>query len=79
MPRASIYFDKKGDCLIFPLWRDENGVSIKSIKYIQLEDVYEEKELGKKILKAIEISAINEQEDRTKNAGRIATKLKKAL
>ena len=76
MPRASIYFDKKGNCLIFPLWRDENGVSIKSIKYIQLEDVYEEKELGKKILEAFEISAINEQEDRTKNAWKIATKLK---
>ena len=38
--------------------------------------MYEEKELGKKILKAIEISAINEQEDRTKNAWKIATKLK---
>ncbi|SET36685.1 hypothetical protein [[Clostridium] polysaccharolyticum] len=75
MSRASIHFDKKKNVLIFPSWRDENGLSRKSIKYIKLEEEYDEKKLGEKIIEALEVSAINEQENKLQNTWKQATKL----
>ena len=60
---VELFFDQKGNILLIPGWKDSIGIGRQSMKYSNLEHGYTEKILGKEIMKALDISKINEQED----------------
>lgn len=60
---VGIYFDKKKNVLIIPGWKDNIGIGRQSMKYSILEHGFAEQLLGKEIMKALDISKLNEQED----------------
>ncbi|SET36714.1 hypothetical protein [[Clostridium] polysaccharolyticum] len=72
---VSIYFDKKKNVIIFPIWRDEDGIPRQSMKFVKLNFGYNETELGKEILDVLETSRINEYEDTKQNAWKEASNL----
>ncbi|SET36699.1 hypothetical protein [[Clostridium] polysaccharolyticum] len=76
MGRSSIYFDKKGNVIIVPYWRAEDGISRQSMKFAKLNFGYSETELGKEILDVLETSRINEYEDKKQNPWKEASNLK---
>lgn len=73
---AGIVKDKKGGIIIFPYWKDEHGVRRNSMKYIIMDGNYTEEELGENIIKALQISRVNEQETIGQNAHLKASGLK---
>ena len=73
---VSLYFDKKNNVIIFPLWRDDVGLSRNSIKFTKLEAEFVPTELGIEILESLKISKRNEYEDINLNAWKEATGLK---
>ena len=73
---AGIFRDKKGGVIIFPRWKDSDGVRRNSIKYILMDSGYTEVELGENILHALQISRENEQEDPKQKAFLKASGLK---
>lgn len=60
---VELFFDKKGNVLFIPGWKDCNGVGHQSKKYTIFEHEYTEEVLGKEIMKALDMSKLNEQED----------------
>jgi hypothetical protein len=76
MLSVSVNFDRKENAVIIPCWRDEDGISRDSIKFTKLNAGYREEELGKEILAGLEISRINEYEDKKQNAWKVASNLK---
>ncbi len=60
---AGIYFDAEGNVIIDPVIRAPAGFGIASCKFIKLQNGYTKEELAESIMKALEISTINEQEE----------------
>lgn len=74
---VNLFFDKKKNALLIPIWRDKDaGYGLDSMKYSELSFPYTEIELGVEIEKSLEISKLNEQEDKEQKVYLIAGKVK---
>lgn len=73
---VGIYQSKRSEILIFPRWKDNCGIRRHSEKYIIINSNYTECELGQEVLKAIEVSKLNEQEESVGNVYQAASGVK---
>ena len=60
---TSIYFDAGGNVIVVPCLQAPAGFGIASCKFIKLQNGYTKEELAEAIMKALEISFMNEKED----------------
>ena len=73
---VGLYFDTKGNVIIVPEIQAPAGFGISSYKFVKLQNGYTREELGEAIMKALEISVINEQEEQNRKFWTEATGIK---
>lgn len=73
---VGLYFDKEGNVIVVPMLQHPIGYGIESCNFFRLKVGYKKSELAEAIIKAEQISIINEQEDRSKKFWVEATGIK---
>ena len=73
---VSLYFDVENSVIVVPRLQHPVGYGVMSCKFIELKTGYTNSALAETIMSALEISTINEQEDRSKHFWTEATGIK---
>ena len=73
---VGIYFGEKNNAIVVPLLQHPIGYGVSSCKFIKLQEGYTNRELAEAIMKGIQISIINEQEDKNRHFWTEATGIK---